>query len=732
MTPPAADDPNAPDHALGRREGEPMADWVARLREDMQARTRIGPVPRVEEYLRSFPDLADDDEAILELISMERLLRHEAGEVLTTGFFADRFPDLREEIEQQFAFDFALDEQAAEDAPPDDDLLDEIAPMDRGPAVPTGPRLPDRYVPIRWLGQGGFGDVWLCRDMGLGGRPVAIKMLRPDVVSGRASDRFRREAVMAAQVNHANICAIYDTGLDRDPPYLVFAYVDGETLREILNAGGPMEIDEAVRIARDVADGCQACHTKGIVHRDLKPENIKRDRQGWVKILDFGLARPFDPDKDRITTRGRIVGTVDYMSPEQTQDGPVPVAPPSDQFSLGAILYEMLTGRPPFSVQGQTNRVATLVRINECRPKSPRKSRPEINAALESIVLRMLRRDPKERFDSMREVVATLDSYREGNRIPVRWPQPRWWTHPAAIVVVVLVLLAGTIGVGRFLRPTSPASSTGSQATHGIVSSADLMALIRDDLDSQVKSGDRPFQRYFTLTNLANAPDVSPRVLQRHRDALTQLLTSLSVGASTAPKPIDAEKTVLRVDTSALGWTDEAFRRDIHRHNPYALQFPTDSTAEPLRDVAQDVERRLGEVDGHFPAHVRADWFIATFSDPERARALLGLSKASPEEIEVRVNQIAALRLEWADLLALYNRPVDLAAASRELGMADEQAVHEAILQLPHWGDDLFGLKPLTEGKTVPRAVWAFSDVPYTTFGQVCQQLKLGRRLLVR
>ena len=144
------------------------------------------------------------------------------------------------------------------------------------------------------------------------------------------------------------------------------------------------------------------------------------------------------------------------------------------------------------------------------------------------------------------------------------------------------------------------------------------------------------------------------------------------------------------------------------------------------------MERRLGEFDSHFPPYVRADWFVATFSDPRYARGLLMRTVASTEEIEQRVERIAALRSQWDDLLELYNRPVDLAMAARELGLADEQSVHQAILQLPPWADDRLGLRPLTEGGNVPREVWAFSDVPYTTFGQVCQQLRLGRRLLVR
>ena len=739
---------DAPQDDLDRLEDEPVADWVARLREDMQVRARTGPVPRVEEYLRSFPALADDVESILELISMERLLRREAGDDAPTGYYIERFPDQREEIEQQLAFDLALDEQAAEDAPLDDDRLGEFGPVVCGPsspAIPTPPRLPDRYLPVRLLGRGSFADVWLCRDTQLGPRPVAIKILRQDVGGGRVSARFRREAGMAAQVRHPNVCVIHDSELDHKPPYLVLEYVNGETLRELLNAGSPLNLDEAVRIAREIADGCHACHEQGIVHRDLKPENIKRDSRGRIKILDFGLARPFDARQHHVTSDGRIVGTIGYLSPEQTQAGKVPIEAPSDQFSLGVILYEMLTGRRPFTDNDDPQGVAMLVRINECRPKTPRQARPDIDAALESIVLRMLKRSPADRFGSMQQVVAALDSYRAGYRLPVPLPRRKRQTALAAIGALVLLVLAATVGVRHYLWPKVPPAPLDSQTTpvprasselppaaasSKVLSSADLMTLIRDDLDRQAKSADQPFQRYFTMTNLANDPDVSPRELKRYRDALTQLLPALSVGTATAPKPIDAEQMVFRVDTKALGWTDQAFRRNLHSHNPYALQFPTDSTDDHLRNVAHDVERRLGEVDGHFPPYLRVDWFVATFSDPKRARALLSLSQASPEEIEERVKQIAGLRSQWGDLLKLYDRPVDLAAASRELGSTDEQEVRQAILLLPSWGDNNFGLKPLTEGGKVPRAVWAFADVPHSTFGQVCQQLKLGRRLL--
>ena len=172
----------------------------------------------------------------------------------------------------------------------------------------------------------------------------------------------------------------------------------------------------------------------------------------------------------------------------------------------------------------------------------------------------------------MREVVAALDSYRAGNRLPVPMRDAFGGSAAARSASCLLLVLAGAVGVERFFWPKlqdidrfargqAGATRCPGHCPPKIWSFADLMTLIRDDLDRQVDSGDQPFQRYFTLTNLANDPDVSPRILQRHRDALTQLLPALVSVEPTAPKPIDAERSVFRVDTKALGWTDESFRK---------------------------------------------------------------------------------------------------------------------------------------------------------------------------
>ena len=260
---------------------------------------------------------------------------------------------------------------------------------------------------------------------------------------------------------------------------------------------------------------------------------------------------------------------------------------------------------------------------------------------------------------------------------------------------------------------------------------ADLMTLIRDDLDRQVMIADQPFQRYFTLTNLANDPDVSPEILQRHRDALTQLLPALSIADPTGAKPIDAEQMVFRVDTRA--W-DGRMRRSVKNSTATTL-MRCSSRRTPLRTNSETSLMtwsagwvRLTATTRLMPESIGLSRPSATHNT---GRTLLNLTHASPEEIEERSQRIASLRTQWADLLTLYDRPLDLAAVGREVGVADEQRIRQTILLLPEWSDDKLGLKPLTEGKrSVAQLV--VLHVPYTTYGQVCQQLKLGRRLLVR
>ena len=593
MPPPAEDEPADP---RGRGTDESFADWVARLREDMHVRAAAGSVPRVEEYLRKFPALVPDADAVLDLIATERLLRREAGEPAYTTEFVLRFPDHGAEIERQFALDLDLDEfHAAEEA---------AMPQDRVP-----PCLPDRYQYVRLIDEGGFGVVWLYRDLGLGPRPVAIKTLHPGRNGQEMSARFLREANMAARVRHPNVCVIHDLNLDHEPAYLVLEYVPGDTLRDILKLRGRLDVKEAVRIAQQIAAGSHACHTQGIVHRDLKPGNIKVDDEGRVKILDFGLARPFDTDRDQFTKKGQVLGTMAYLSPEQTYGGHLPIEDASDQFALGVILYEMLTDKRPFAVPDDPDGTATTLRIRLCQPPPtpPNTLRPEIDSALESYILRMLQRGPSDRFGSMKEVEKVLQAYLNGDRTVVPPRPPRRWSRVAAVAAVGAAITAAwgllsilttpltvatppTLRIPPIVRKKPPPPQ--------LVSTADMLELIRADLDRDVKAADQPFQQYFTLTHLATDPGVGPGEYQRYGDILTQLLPLF--GLST-PHPINPERTVFRADFRAVGPGAGEFRKVLHRHNPYARKFDPYWTEDRLSAVSDD----LGGGSGWWPTASR-------------------------------------------------------------------------------------------------------------------------------
>src|SRR6266849_10648039 len=205
------------------------------------------------------------------------------------------------------------------------------------------------------LGSGGMGDVYVARDPILG-RKVAIKVLPERLASDRDSlSRFTREARSASALNHPNIVTIHEVGTDKGTPFIVMEYVEGRDLRSIINEV-PQPNRRAAEIAAQIADGLAAAHEQGIIHRDLKPENLMVTKDGYVKILDFGLAKVIGTSSEEgehtaqlefpTTNPGTILGTVGYMSPEQATGRRLDFR--SDQFAFGAILYELMTGKPAF------------------------------------------------------------------------------------------------------------------------------------------------------------------------------------------------------------------------------------------------------------------------------------------------------------------------------------------------------------------------------------------------
>ncbi|GAS96562.1 transmembrane serine/threonine-protein kinase B pknB [Mycolicibacterium canariasense] len=271
----------------------------------------------------------------------------------------------------------------------------------------TPQHLSDRYELGEILGFGGMSEVHIARDMRLH-RDVAVKVLRADLARDPSFYlRFRREAQNAAALNHPAIVAVYDTGEAETPngplPYIVMEYVDGVTLRDIVHTEGPMEPKRAIEI---IADACQALnfsHQHGIIHRDVKPANIMISNSGAVKVMDFGIARALADTGNSVTQTAAVIGTAQYLSPEQARGEPVDAR--SDVYSLGCVLYEILTGEPPFV--GDSPVAVAYQHVRE-DADPPSKRHAGISPELDAVVLKALTKNPENRYQSAAEMRADL------------------------------------------------------------------------------------------------------------------------------------------------------------------------------------------------------------------------------------------------------------------------------------------------------------------------------------
>lgn len=272
-----------------------------------------------------------------------------------------------------------------------------------------------RYKVLGRVGAGGMAEVYRARDELLG-RDVALKLLSERFSRDRAFvERFRREAQSAANLNHPNIVSLYDYGSENDEAYfIVMEFIDGRSVAEILRAEGPLLSERAAEITADVAKALGRAHDAGIVHRDIKPGNIMLSSTGQTKVTDFGIARAIGGDEAQTMTQtGMVIGTAAYLSPEQAQGDAVDAR--SDLYSLGVVLYEMLTGRAPFS--GDTPLSIAYKHVRE-QPQPPSRVNPDVPAALDAIVLKALSKNRDNRYATAQQMQADLERFLSGQ--PVR------------------------------------------------------------------------------------------------------------------------------------------------------------------------------------------------------------------------------------------------------------------------------------------------------------------------
>jgi len=290
--------------------------------------------------------------------------------------------------------------------------VSDALPLEGAAGAHTERVLAGRYRLKHLIANGGMAEVWEAVDDILG-RPVAVKILHSHLAEDESfQERFRREAIAAARLAHPGVVATFDTGVDGSITFIVMELVNGQTLRQALNETGPMPAGRVVHIGAQVADALSYAHKAGVVHRDIKPANILLCPDGRLKVADFGIAKaveesePSRPDPaDALTGTGSIVGTAQYLSPEQVEG--LAVDGRTDVYALGVVLYEMLCGRPPFS--GQTEMAVALQHVTTT-PPAPREVRADIPPALEGVVLRAMAKSPQARHQSAADLQAALVS----------------------------------------------------------------------------------------------------------------------------------------------------------------------------------------------------------------------------------------------------------------------------------------------------------------------------------
>ena len=375
---------------------------------DLERQWRSGRHVSLESYLKEFPELGGPGDVSVDLIQAEYEVRRQFGAPVTLEDYLVRFPH------QAAEFARVINCPVAQQPPcplvcrraPSQLLL----PAQQSEESPE--QIPEqfgRYRIIKRLGQGGMGSVYLAQDTHLE-RAVALKV--PDFGSHdgpQARRRFLEEARTAATLDHPYLCPVYDAGEIDGQPYLTMAYIEGQSLAALIgDAGWPQR--QVAALVGKLALALHEAHTRKVVHRDLKPANVMIKTTGGRRepvIVDFGLARRDNPQEQRLTRSGEILGTLAYMAPEQVRGDLNEIGPACDIYALGVILYELLTGRLPFNASG----LAVAAQILTESPLPPSTHRSDLDPALDAICLKAMARTVGDRYTSMAELAAALTGF---------------------------------------------------------------------------------------------------------------------------------------------------------------------------------------------------------------------------------------------------------------------------------------------------------------------------------
>jgi serine/threonine-protein kinase len=415
----------------------------------------------------------------------------------------------------------------------------------------------DRYEVESPLGAGGMAEVWRGHDRVLN-RTVAIKTLLPQFARDTSFvSRFRREAQAAARLNHHGIVSVYDSGTDGDTPYIVMQYIEGRTLADFLGSGKTLPPMQAAKIAQEIAEALGAAHAQGVIHRDIKPANVMITREGKVLVMDFGIARLISGPETAPQTSA-VLGTASYLSPEQAQGQPVDAR--SDIYALGVVLYEMLTGRPPFT--GDSPMAIAYKQVN-ATPPTPSAANQDVPAELDAVAMRALSKNPANRYQTGQEFADDLERARTGGQVMatpllpaggeatqvISRPQPTSVLPPqgeepgrsrnawvgALLAIVIMALLAA----GAYLAVTMLTDDGQGElvAVPNLVGLTELEAQQRLDAAGLIK-GD---------TKRRRTDEVPPgQVVDQAPDAGRQLQAggAVDIWISQRPKPVEVPSVV--------------------------------------------------------------------------------------------------------------------------------------------------------------------------------------------
>jgi serine/threonine protein kinase len=411
---------------------------------DLERRLKAGDAVRVEHYLARYPDLASKREAVLALVAAEYILRRRQEPSLEMEEYARRFPDYYDDLLSRYRLPTTIDEQPAPPALPprnQEAWRVDFSGVDAALALRGIPG----YEVLGVLGRGGMGVVYQAREVKLK-RLVALKTILAGSLAGAGElVRFTREAEAAARLRHPNIVQIYQIGEHLGVPYLALEFIDGPSLKQRLS-GQVLEPEQAGRLVETLARAMHYAHERGIVHRDLKPGNVLVGTDGVPKICDFGLAKLLDEGTGQ-TRSGDILGTPSYMAPEQAAGNVRDVGPATDVYALGAIFYELLTGRPPFCAATSHQ---TLAEVRNRPPLPPRQLRPGLSRDLEAICLQCLQKQPHNRYPSALALAEDLQRAvvlgPVSARPPALWKSRSEWSRLLGWPLLVAGLLLASVG----------------------------------------------------------------------------------------------------------------------------------------------------------------------------------------------------------------------------------------------------------------------------------------------